>query len=101
TLTRNSDDGAGRAALRSSMRVNASRTGRPTCTAQAATSGSISPNLPPNPPPTGMAETRTCDGDLPSTVATVSRVRNMAWVDAYTTTLPSTSTVAAQTCGSM
>jgi hypothetical protein len=71
------DEGAGQAAEKSSMRVYCSRTGRSLATAQAATSGSISPNLPPNPPPTGIGTTLTCETVLPSAAATVSRVRTV------------------------
>ena len=55
----NSSDGHGLAAAKSSLRVKASRTGRPTASAALATIGSMRRSFPPKPPPNTAAWTRT------------------------------------------
>ena len=80
--------------------MKASRTGRPTASAAPAVSGSISPNFPPNPPPTAIGTMRTRSCGRPSVCATTVRVRKMPCVLAWITTPPSPSGAAVQVCGS-
>ena len=57
--------GAGFVATKSSLRVNATRTGRRSASAAPTASGSTSPSLPPNEPPSGMGTTRTASSGQP------------------------------------
>ena len=65
------------AAVNCSSRVNSSWTGRPSRSTASATTSSVSIScLPPNPPPTRAANTRTRLGSSPNRAHSASRVRN-------------------------
>ena len=93
--------GAGLDAAKSSMRVNASRTGRSRRTHAAAASGSAIISFPPKAPPSGAARTRTRSCGQPSRSASCWRVLKAPGVLEWTTRPPSGSSHAVATCGSM
>ncbi len=77
------------AAVNSSSRVSSSWTGRPVRSTASATMSSVSIScLPPNPPPTRFATTRTRSLARPKIRPISSRVRNGTWVDVRSTSRP-------------
>ena len=100
TSTSISSPGAGFDAAKSSMRVNATRTGRFSLSAAAAASGSGSISLPPNAPPSGVGRTRTRSSGTSSSSARPLRVANAPCVALLTTIVPSKSSQAVAACGS-
>ena len=84
-----------------SLRVSVHRNVRPVERASEATSTSSAARpLPPKPPPTSGAITRTCSGSIPSIPASPSRSWWGVWVDSHTVSRPCSSTIAAVDRGS-
>ena len=92
--------GAGVVARNSSLRDMTIETGRCTATVRAAASGSSRTNLPPKPPPIGIATTRTRCSGTPSARATCERVKNSACVLVHTVICPTGSMLATAARGS-